>query len=65
NLVTKRREKAIVERSDACAIVALSVIAESMCALTISELFLEKFGCDALSEIKANYRNYLNACNSI
>jgi chorismate synthase len=65
NLVTKRKEKAIVERSDTCAIVALSVIAESMCAFTITELFLEKFGCDTLSEIKANYRNYLNACNSI
>jgi chorismate synthase len=58
NLLTKRKEKAIVERTDTCAIAALGVIAESMCAITITEAFLEKFGCDSLLEIKRNYRAY-------
>lgn len=57
NLLTKKSEKAIVERSDTCAIVACGVIAESMAALAITESFLDKFGSDALGQIKANYKN--------
>lgn len=59
NLITKRKEKAIVERSDTCAIEAVGVIAENMAAIAITEAFLEKFGCDTLEEIKNNYKNYL------
>lgn len=58
NLATKQKEKAIVERSDTCAIVALAVIAESMAAIAITEAMLDKFGSDTLKEIKANYLNY-------
>jgi chorismate synthase len=59
NLVTGKKEKAIVERSDTCAVLACSVIAEAMAAIAVTESFLEKFGTDTLSEIKANYKNYL------
>ncbi len=59
NIATKKKEKAIVERSDTCAIAACGVIAENMSAITITESFLDKFGCDSLDEIKVNYRNYV------
>ena len=61
NLTTKKPAKAIVERSDTCAVVACGVIAESMCALALTEAFLDKFGCDSLDEIKSNYCNYLKS----
>ncbi|MFH1876896.1 MAG: chorismate synthase [Candidatus Omnitrophota bacterium] len=61
NLITKRKEKAIVERTDTCAIAAFGVIAENMCAIILTEAFLEKFGCDTLSEIKRNYRAYIKS----
>ena len=59
NLVSRKAAKAIVERSDTCAIVACGVIAESMCALAVTESFLDKFGCDSLKEITSNYKSYL------
>jgi chorismate synthase len=59
NLITKKSAKAIIERSDICAIAACGVIAESMMAIAVTESFLEKFGVDSLREIKANYHNYL------
>jgi chorismate synthase len=57
-LINKKAEKAIVERSDTCAIAACAIIAESMSAMAITESFLEKFGGDTLSEIKTAYRAY-------
>jgi len=65
DLITKKKEKAIVERSDTCAIVALSVIAEAMSALALTESFLEKFGCDSLSDIKRNYQGYLKSIDNL
>lgn len=58
NLTTKKVEKAMVERSDTCAIVALAVIAENMSAIAITEAVLDKFGYDSLKEIKTHYQNY-------
>lgn len=65
NIITKRQEKAIVERSDTCAIVALAVIAESMVAIAITEAMLEKFGCDSLKGIKTNYVNYRKSLDNL
>jgi chorismate synthase len=65
NIVTKEKEKAIIERSDTCAVVACAVIAENMCALAITESFLEKFGCDTLKEIKTNYESYLKDLDNL
>ncbi len=58
---TGRKAKAPAVRSDTCAIAACGVIAESMVAITITESFLEKFGCDTLDEIKANYKSFLKS----
>lgn len=59
NILTKKKEKASVIRSDICAVAACGVIAESMLAIALAESFLEKFGSDSLREIKKNYKNYL------
>jgi chorismate synthase len=47
--------KAHFERADACAVPAAGVIAEAMVALVLAEAFLEKFGGDSISEIRAHY----------
>jgi len=56
---TKRPSKAAVERSDICVVEAAGVIAESVSAYVLTDAFLEKFGSDALKDIKDNYKNYL------
>ena len=61
DLITRRKEKAIVERSDTCAVAACGVIAESMAMIAITEAFIEKFGCDSLKEINRNYGNYIKS----
>jgi chorismate synthase len=47
------------ERSDVTAVPAMGVIAEAMVALVLTEALLEKFGGDALSELKRNVAGYL------
>ena len=42
NVLTKKKEKAPVIRSDICAVGACGVIAESMLAIVIAEMFLKK-----------------------
>jgi len=64
NILNKKAEKAPAIRSDVCAIVACALIAESVSAITLTESFLEKFGCDALGEISSNYKNYLKSLKS-
>lgn len=59
NIITKKPAKASVERSDICVVSAAGVVAESACAFVLAAAFLEKFGSDALLDIKQNYRNYL------
>ncbi|HIE35802.1 MAG TPA: chorismate synthase [Candidatus Omnitrophica bacterium] len=59
NLITKEKEKAPYIRSDTCAIVACGVVAESMCAIALMEVFLDKFGKDTFKEIKTNYCHYI------
>ena len=56
---TKKKFKAAYERSDACAVPAASVIGEAVTAITIADIFLEKFGGDSMQEIKRNYEGYL------
>jgi chorismate synthase len=65
NLANKQKEKAIIERSDTCAVVALGVIAENMAAIAIMQAWLDKFGCDTLKEIKSNYRTYLKNLDNL
>ena len=59
NIKTKKSAKASVERSDICVVEAAGVVAESSVAFVLADASLEKFGSDALADIKANYKNYL------
>ena len=59
NVTTKRPSKASVQRSDICVVESAGVIAESVLAYVLADAFLEKFGSDALADIKVNYHNYL------
>lgn len=61
DVVTKKAAKAALIRSDVTAIVACGVIAESMTAFILSDLFLERFSSETLSQIKKNYSNFLEA----
>ncbi len=56
---TKEAFTAQVERSDACAVPAASVVMEHVVAWEVAVAFLEKFGGDSIEEIRANYENYL------
>jgi len=55
---TREPVKAAYERSDVCVVPAAGVAAESMVALTIARVVLEKFGGDSLKEMERNYRGY-------
>lgn len=59
NIKTKRPAKAAVERTDTCVVQAAGVVAESVCAYILADAMLEKFGQDALIDIKAAYKHYL------
>jgi chorismate synthase len=59
NIKTKAKAKASIERSDICVVEAAGVIAEAAVAFELAGAYLDKFGCDALSDIKASYRLYL------
>ncbi|KOP63837.1 chorismate synthase [Bacillus sp. FJAT-18019] len=56
---TKEAFTAQVERSDACAVPAASVVMEHVVTWEVAKAFLEKFGGDSMEEIHANYQNYL------
>ncbi|UVI32396.1 chorismate synthase [Paenibacillus spongiae] len=56
---TKEPFTAQVERSDACAVPAASVVMEHVVTWEVAKAFLEKFGGDSMEEIRANYDNYL------
>ena len=60
NIQTKKIAKAATERSDICVVESAGVVAESVCAFVLADAFLEKFGCDSLSDIKNSYRKYMD-----
>jgi chorismate synthase len=49
------------ERSDVCALPRAVVVAESVVAPVIANVFLEKFGGDSISEIEERYQAFINA----
>src|SRR5205814_8716543 len=51
DLATGEQTDAHIERSDVCAVPALSVIVESVVALTLASEILETFGGDTVSEL--------------
>ena len=56
---TGAEAKAFNQRSDACAVPALAVIAEAMVALVLADALLEKFGGDSVGETRRNLESYL------
>ena len=52
DLETGEAQPAHVERSDVCAVPAAAVIGESLLALALTGVLLEKFGGDSMSELK-------------
>ena len=64
DIATKDEALAAIERSDVVAIPAAAVIAESVVAFVVAEVFLEKFGGDSLVEIRRNLEGYLEQVRS-
>ena len=64
DIETKKPFKASVERSDVCAVPAAAVIGEAVVAFEVASAFIEKFGGDSMSEIKRNYKSYLDSVTS-
>jgi chorismate synthase len=59
DMITKEPFVAQHERSDTCTVPAAGVIGETMVALVLGRVFLEKFGGDSLEETSRNYKSYL------
>lgn len=55
---TKDAFAAVVERSDVCAVPAAAVVAEAVVAIEMAQAMLEKFGGDAMEEVKQNLQAY-------
>lgn len=65
NLETLQAERSDYERSDICAVPAASVVAEHVVAFEMARAFLEKFGGDTLTEVKAAYHGYLASAREL
>ncbi|HEU4682669.1 MAG TPA: chorismate synthase [Gemmatimonadales bacterium] len=61
DLASGEPAKAVSERSDVTAVPALGVIAEAVVALVLADAMLEKFGGDAVAEMRRNYDGYVAA----
>ena len=59
DLETGEEVLAHYERSDVCVVPAAGVVAEAMVAIVLADAWLEKFGGDTVSEIRANVGNYV------
>ncbi len=59
DIITKRPESASTERSDVCAVPAVSVVGEAVMSFEIARCFMEKFGGDSIDEVTRNYEGYL------
>ncbi|MGR3293598.1 MAG: chorismate synthase [Candidatus Scalindua sp.] len=59
DIITKKPENASTERSDVCAVPAVSVVGEAVMAFEIARCFMEKFGGDSIEEVTRNYEGYL------
>ncbi len=65
DIITKKPESASTERSDVCAVPAVSVVGEAVVAFEIAKCFMEKFGGDSLNEVTRNYEGYLEQIRGI
>lgn len=53
------------ERADSCAVPAAAVIGESMVAVVLAEVFLDKFGADNMTDIRAAHGAYLERVSKV
>ena len=63
NVETHEKETSHFERSDVCAVPALSVVVRSVLAFELARAYLEKFGSDTVDELVKRvdeYKAYLN-----
>ena len=63
NVETHEAELSAFERSDVCAVPALSVVARAVVAFELARAYLEKFGSDTIRELTERvsaYREYLS-----
>jgi len=59
DMKTKEAITGAVVRSDVCAVPSAGVVAESMVAYVLADAFLEKFGTDAIPDIRVAYAAYM------
>ncbi len=59
DIITKKPKSASTERSDVCAVPAVSVVGEAVVAFEIAGCFMEKFGGDSITEVTRNYEGYM------
>ncbi len=59
DIKSRRPAKAAIERSDICAVESAGVVGEAVAAQVLCDAFLEKFGSDSMSDIKAAHAHYL------
>jgi chorismate synthase len=59
DVATNEPSRAFKERADSCAVPAAAVIGEAMVAVVLAETFLEKFGSDNMTDIRASYEAYV------
>lgn len=58
NIISKKVEASLKERSDICAVPSASVVGESMLSIEILNSVQEKFGKDSITEILENFSSY-------
>lgn len=60
DFVSKEPFLATRERSDVCAVPAAGVVGEAMVAIEVANAVIEKFGGDNISEMKQNFKAYMD-----
>jgi chorismate synthase len=58
DLATMEPARAFRERADSCAVPAAAVVGEAMVAIVLADAFLEKFGGDNMTDLRASYEAY-------
>lgn len=62
DIKSKQNTQAHFERSDICVVPAAGIVLEAMLSFVLSDVVIEKFGGDSMSELLDNYHNYLEKC---
>lgn len=65
DIKTHQPTEALIERSDVCVIPRAGVISEAAIAYVLADAFLEKFGCDSMIEIAANFEGYIKTLTTV